>query len=282
MSQDPALHDLVLAVLTDGWSRWGMPTEDLPVILDAALAEPDNATVAAQRVAPYLVAREGVFGKAYAEARASKFDEFAALVRPSVQPGLVCDMGAGDTQLVARIAATCEPGSRFVATDIMGEPTADGDVSFVVQPAPDRLPLADGSAANVIATGMLHHMSPEVRAALLADVRRSLHPEGTLVMLEDTYPAEPWAARSPADARFQDLDDRGRWGFLAVTDWWGNRVMKNLPEVPLPCTFLDLAQWRPVLAEAGLRIRSVDYLGVVDCGGHMATPRALIVAERGG
>lgn len=280
MAASSHLAALVTEVLTAGWARWGLPTQDVPTILAAATEQPDDATRAAFHIAPYLATPDADFTARYAGARAAKFDVFADLIAPLLHPGVVCDMGAGDVQLISRLA-TRSPG-RFVATDVFGEPFEDGALSFVRQSAPDRLPLPDAAVDTVIATGMLHHMTPDVRAGLLGDVVRCLAPGGALVLLEDTYPQLDWAPRDSIDERFQNLPDDERWGFLAVTDWWGNRVMKNLPDVPLPCTFLNLAQWREVMAAAGLTLRSADYLGVVDCGGHMATPRALIVAERPG
>ena len=279
MAASPPLRDLVSDVIEEGWARWGLPRQDVTGILAAAMDTPDDATRTAFTAAPYLCRPDLAFADGYAAARAAKFDVVADLIAPHVRPGPVCDMGAGDVQLISRLAQRTKSGSRFVATDVFGEPLDDGDVSFVLQEQPDRLPLADSSTATVIATGMLHHMSAEVRSRLLDDVRRCLTPDGALILLEDTYPAMDWPSRDDVDERFQALSSDDRWGFLAATDWWGNRVMKNLPDVPLPCTFLDLAGWRVTLAAAGLAVRSADYLGVVDCGGHMATPRSLVVVE---
>lgn len=279
MASSEPLSRLFAHVLEQGWRRWGMPAEDLPAILTAALADPVRATDAVHRRAPYLVSETGGFAAAYAGARAAKFAVFADMIGPHVRHGLVCDVGAGGTQLIELLAAG--GGNRYVATDIVGEgpTTDDARLSFELQPAPDRLPLPEASATTVLATGMLHHMDAAIRRSLLADIRRCLRPDGVLVLLEETYPAQPWSSRSDADAAFQALDAAERWAFLAVTDWWGNRVMKNLPDVPLPCTFLDLGGWDSILLHADLAVREVDYLGMVDCGGHMSTPRALIVAE---
>lgn len=274
-----SLGDLFADVVRAGWTRWGMPTEDLDALLLAAMADPDDAAASVHRIAPYLTKESGHFANAYAHARNAKFTAFAELLSPWVRPGLVCDVGAGGTQLVTEISARYGTVSRYVATDIWGAPVAHGDVSFVVQPSLDRLPLEDGSASTILATGMLHHMAAPVRASLLADMKRSLSHDGVVVMLEETYPEGSWLPRSEFDERFHNLAESERRSFLAATDWWGNRVMKNLPHVPLPCTFLDLGQWRSVLADEGFVIRMVDYLGVVDFGGHMSTPRALIVVE---
>ncbi|MGD9620427.1 MAG: class I SAM-dependent methyltransferase [Mycolicibacterium sp.] len=278
MANDRRLFGLVVNVLAMGWEKWRLPAEDLPALMRAAVADPCDATAAVYRVAPYLTTRSGAIARAYAQARAAKFDGFAEILAPLVRPGLICDMGAGDTQLVQRLSVSVGGNSRLVATDIAGTPKLDGAVSFALQPAPHRLPLPDNSASTVIATGMLHHMEPEMRRLLLDDVRRVLEPGGTLLLLEDTYPATDWAPHSEVDACFRSLDDRGRWGFLAVTDWWGNRVMKNLADEPLPCTFMNMAGLERVIAAAGLTVCSSEYLGVVDFGGHMATPRALTVA----
>ena len=279
MATSARLNALFSEVLLNGWHRWGMPASDLPEILVAAQADPAAAANAAHRVAPYLAGGDSSFAAAYAGARAAKFDAFAELIGPYVRHGLVCDVGAGDTQLISRLETAA--GERYLATDVVGVPdvSADRRLSFVLQPAADRLPVPDATATTVLATGMLHHMDAPTRSRLLTDIRRCLRPDGVLVLLEETFPAEPWESRSPVDERFQALPDAERRAFLALTDWWGNRVMKNLPAVPLPCTFLDLAGWEVLLPKAGLAVRTVDYLGVVDCHGHMATPRALIVAE---
>ena len=279
MADDPRLLGLLTDVLASCWRRCGLPFADLPAILAAAIADPDDATAAAHRAAAYLRTRPGTFGTAYGNARAAKFDGFADLLGPMVRPGLICDIGAGDTQLVQRLSTVNPANSKFIATDVTGSPCVAGAVSVARQPAPDRLPLADDSASTVIATGMLHHMTPTTRRALLSDVRRVLEHGGRLLLLEETFPAAAWTPHSELDARFQSLDEHGRWAFLAVTDWWGNRVMKNLPNEPLPCTFMDIAELEQVLAESGLAVGIATYLGIRAFGGHMATPRALIVAE---
>jgi hypothetical protein len=81
-------------------------------------------------------------------------------------------------------------------------------------------------------------------------------------------------------ARFDELTREDRFAFLRFTDWWGNRVMKGSDDIPLPMTFLDLEHWRTILMNAGLPVTHAERFGLMSGGGHLATPRALIVAAR--
>lgn len=280
VADQPELSRLVLRVLQTGWSHWGMPTADLPDILSALTADSDSAVDAAAGVAPYLRAPSDDFALSYRRARAGKFDAFADLIGPHLPAGDVVDVGAGDVQLLERLKRSTGLPGEYLATDVAGEPCRHEEVAFVVQQRPDRLPVVDGQAQAVLATGMLHHVSLDARATLLAEMHRCLAPGGRVILVEDTYPGEPWHPLDDLDASFAALTDEQRLVFLAWTDWWGNRVMKNRPSEPLPCTFQDMSQWAATLDQAGFQRIEDRYLGLWHAGGHMATPRALMVWQK--
>jgi SAM-dependent methyltransferase len=48
----------------------------------------------------------------------------------------------------------------------------------------DALPLPDGSVDRVFSSLMLHHLDPPAKAAMLAEVRRVLRPDGVLVLAD--------------------------------------------------------------------------------------------------
>lgn len=282
VAKSPQLGELILELLAAGWRRSGMPAQDLEDILAAVAVAPDSrsALTAVHTQAPYLVAPESDFATSYRAARARKFHSFAAVIGPQVAPGSVVDVGAGGTQLVRCLADLATSASTYVATDVAGVPENAGSVRFVVQEQADRLPVGDNAATTMLATGMLHHVATGDRDMLLAEVWRCLAPGGRLVLIEDTFPSRPWQPVDDADARFLSLSPQDRMHLLAWTDWWGNRVLKNLPDEPLPCTFLTMEEWTEELGRHGFDLVVAEYLGLWDAGGHMATPRALIVCER--
>lgn len=275
-----ALGELIAATLTSGWRAHGLPADRIAGILAAVsrCGDSDSALAAVAEQVPEL--SQPIFAECYSRARAAKFDTFAALLDADVRAGYVVDVGAGDRQLLHRLAAG--KAGTWVATDVAGEDIDDGGVSFRRQTSPDRLPVPDGSATTVIATGMLHHVPKAIRRRLLGAFHRALTRGGRLVIVEDTFPDADWEPRNPWDARFADLGSADRMRLLAWTDWWGNRVLKGRPREPLPCTFLTMSGWERTLSDAGFEPLAAEYLGLDHLGGHMATPRARLVMERAG
>lgn len=264
--------------LTTCWRECGVPTDMMIPLLDDvwAAATWEEATQAAR----LGLAQARMPADAYSSARARKFDTFAELVRPYVNGDLV-DVGAGGPDLLERL-----PAQTRLTTDIMEADRAVDGIRHVVQPAPDALPFADASCDTILMTGMAHHLQPDIRDRLLAEVHRCLRPGGTLVLIEETFseqsgcgPASTASMRA-LSAGFDALSRADRLDFLAFTDWWGNRVMKGSDAIPLPMAFLDLGQWTELLAAARLPVTHVEQLGVMSGGGHLATPRALIVGTR--
>lgn len=272
------MRALAVDTLTTCWRDCGIPTASLAPLLDRACAAPtwEEATQAAR----LGLTEAQLPPAAYASARARKFDTFAELVRPYVHGDLV-DVGAGGPDLLERL-----PAPTRLTTDIMEADREVDGIRHVVQPAPDALPFADASCDTILMTGMAHHLQPDIRTQLFREVHRCLRPAGTVVMIEETFSEQ--AGCGPANdasmhtlsAGFDALSRADRLDFLAFTDWWGNRVMKGSDEIPLPMTFLDMEQWTEFLAGAGLPVTHARQLGVMSGGGHLATPRALIVGTR--
>lgn len=278
---DTPLGALLTTTLESGWRTHDLPADRVAGLVTAIARAggSDAAIAAAHTVVPELRDPTGRFAACYSRARTAKFAAFADLLIEVVRPGLVVDTGAGDTRLVTQLATRTTGRSEWIATDIAGEPVSRGMVRFVPQPDVDRLPVADGCATTILATGMLHHMTSPVRDGLLDSARRALARGGRLVVLEDTYPSADWRPLSAVDARFAALDDDARRRFLAWTDWWGNRLLKGRATEPLPCTFQTMAAWSRTFRRLGLRSVRTTYLGLDHLGGHMATPRALFVLE---
>ena len=217
---------------------------------------------------------------AYHASRTAKFDTFAAIIGPHAQ-GAVLDVGAGGPDLLERLHA--QPR---IAADILPAARTVPGVEQVVQAHPDALPFPGASFDTIVMTGMAHHLEEGMRARLLDDAHRCLRPAGRLVMLEETF-AESSGCGDPREtdmrgfsADFDALSRTERLDFLQFTDWWGNRVMKGSDAIPLPMTCLDIEQWGATLAAARMSLDACVQFGVMSGGGHLATPRALLIATR--
>ncbi len=168
----------------------------------------------------------------------------------------VLDVGCGTGNLLAALARR-HPATR--PTGIDPDPRAvdrarrklDGvgmEVRIDEGLAQD-LPYPDASFDRVLSSLMFHHLEPEVKSAMLAQVRRVLSPRGTFTLLDfggviqatDPRPTR-WMARSP---RIQDnlgdaIPDRLRGaGFAEVTVLGHTRTR-----------FVPLATFRAVAPDA--------------------------------
>lgn len=274
----PAVRALALESLRTCWSNAGLPAQGLGQLLDRVWAT--RSWSAATESARLDLAGIGMSRSDYAAARNRKFDSFGQILKPLVN-GVVLDVGAGGPDLLERL-----PAQTRVATDILPATRNAPGIPHVVQLTPDALPFEDESFDTVIMTGMAHHLDADVRTRLLRDVHRCLRPGGRVLLIEETFSdhsgggpvSEPSMAELSID--FDALTRADRFEFLAFTDWWGNRVMKGSDDIPLPLTFLDLEDWQAVLRDAGLPVVRVEQFGVMSGGGHLATPRALIVGSR--
>lgn len=272
------VRELALDTLVTCWFQAGLPTENLEEVLDGVwgAASWDDATLLAR----LGLERVDVPASAYRVARDRKFDTFARIVGPHAS-GALLDVGAGGPDLLERLSA----GTR-VATDILEAERIAPGISHVVQARPDALPFDDETFDTVLMTGMAHHLTVDDRNRLLQDAHRCLRPGGNLVLVEETFSkvsgcgtsSEP--ALQLAAAKFNGMVRADQLAFLRFTDWWGNRVMKGSDDIPLPMTFLDLEQWHALLADVGLLVTHDHLFGLMSGGGHLATPRALIVAAR--
>lgn len=127
---------------------------------------------------------------------------------PSSAP-LILDVGAGTgTQALAIAAAApharvvgLEPGNAVHAA--RAKPNPHG-VEWVRGEA-QRLPFPDDAVDRIVISLALHHMTPAVRRAALAEFRRVLRPDGRLHVVEVGRPTDPLMRLMTAIAR--RLDD---------------------------------------------------------------------------
>jgi len=124
-------------------------------------------------------------------------------------PPLILDIGAGTgTQALAIAAAApharvvgLEPGNAVHAA--RAKPNPHG-VEWVRGEA-QRLPFPDDAVDRIVISLALHHMTPAVRRAALAEFRRVLRPDGRLHVVEVGRPTDPLMRLMTAIAR--RLDD---------------------------------------------------------------------------
>jgi ubiquinone/menaquinone biosynthesis C-methylase UbiE len=128
---------------------------------------------------------------------------------------VVVDVGCGTATQAIDLAA------RRPAVRVIG---VDGDPQILrlarAKPGAERvelregdataLPLADGSAAAVICSLLLHHLAPEPKQAALREAHRVLRPGGVLHVADWGRPADPLAAAGFAALRLIDGRDGTR------------------------------------------------------------------------
>lgn len=114
------------------------------------------------------------------------------LVRAAdLAPGqTVLEIGCGTGNLLLA-AARAEPGAAVVGLDPDGAALARArrktrrvPTIRVEQGYADELPHADGSVDRVVSAFMFHHLPPDGKRAMLAEIRRVLVPGGLLALLD--------------------------------------------------------------------------------------------------
>jgi SAM-dependent methyltransferase len=129
-------------------------------------------------------------------------------LQPAEAP-VILDVGAGTGKQALAIAAAApharviglEPGNAVHAARTKNNPNG---VEWL-QGEAQALPLPDGSVDRIVISLALHHMTPTVRTAALAEFRRVLQPDGGLYVVEFGKPADPFMRFASAAAR--RLDD---------------------------------------------------------------------------
>ncbi|RYB96738.1 class I SAM-dependent methyltransferase [Nocardioides glacieisoli] len=123
------------------------------------------------------------------------------LDRHPVEPdGVVVDLGSGTGRFARRLAAA---GRAVVAVD--RSPGRDGPVGATVAADGERLPLADGSVATVLARDVLEHLDD---VAALGECARVLRPGGLLVVLVPAWPVL-WSDRDERAGHLRRYRGRG-------------------------------------------------------------------------
>ncbi|MBI3944924.1 MAG: methyltransferase domain-containing protein [Armatimonadetes bacterium] len=142
----------------------------------------------------------------------ARFQDPAVLIRDlGVCPGMVCvDIGAGTGFCSQPLADAVGPTGHVYALDIHPEMVArlaarfSGAANVSVRRSEEsRLPLADGTADLALLVNVFHELADP--AAILAEVRRVLRPDGRLAVLDwakvakEGQPGPPVAHRVAAE-----------------------------------------------------------------------------------
>lgn len=127
-------------------------------------------------------------------------------------PGPNIELGSGPGTLRTRIP-------NLLSSDIVAVPWLD----FVADAC--RLPLADGSVANLLMVDVLHHLSRPQR--FLAEVTRLLAPGGRLVLLDVylsplSYPVYRFLHPEPASLSIRPLDAHPDRSLFDERDPWAS------------------------------------------------------------
>lgn len=207
----------------------------------------------------------------------------------------VVDVGAGNNALAYKIAEDLgDDVKEIIGTDIndyikerIDSGTNGAKVSFIKQSSSKELPFDDNSVDTVVTTAVLHHMTADVREAIMKEVYRILKPGGRWVILEDTFPESDAVNPDPESSFSPELTDRfsklNLTQKMAVTrffDWYGNYFSLGHEDIPLPYSFETMEGWEEIFRDAGFSIKESAYLGVVDEPFSQRPPLGVFVLEK--
>lgn len=284
--RDPQLRMFIEDLLQKYWEISKLPVNRLDPMLNILAAysdEPEFALQLVQEMFPDLTDRQSDFYSAYQEARSAKFRKFSRSLVPYIKGTVLADVGGEDTRLVD-VLTTMNPSlKKAYVTDINMSKQKPGNskIEFLWQPRPERTPLGDGTVDSIILSTMLHHIDPFVRLKLVTHLKEVLRDGGRLILIEDTYPEHPADKdiHNVLDERFLAFSDTDKKEILSFLDWWGNRLMKNSRDIPLPCTFKSMEEWEEYFAEIGLKLVQKQYLGIPDMHTHIMAPKGILIFE---
>ncbi|PIQ84145.1 MAG: hypothetical protein COV75_03760, partial [Candidatus Omnitrophica bacterium CG11_big_fil_rev_8_21_14_0_20_63_9] len=272
----PGLRRLVERILMNRYALWGLPREWVGQILDVLVehaADPEAAQRAVyERVVHFATDPRWITAYAY-NTHSSPSPEYLA-----VAPWLddltgeqtLVDIGANTNALGQEITSR-HPGLSVIGTDLHQDQTDlhAPRLDYRQQPSPTRLPLADGEADVAILSRVLHHMSDEIRPALLQEVRRVLKPGGRVIVVEDTYSTHfpPTGEDLDRELTQEFIGGVAREGeafgreLLAFLDWFRNVLVHEMSEMPMPSSFYAIEEWTRQFEAAGFETAHAAYLG---------------------
>lgn len=282
---DPAITNFLLTMLTSYWKRSNLPFHQLPgifLLLQRNADDSEQAMLALHHYYPEMKQAGSLFMQRYQQARARKFDYYAQYLSEHVRPGVLVDIGAGDIQLVDNLVSNSAGITDAYATDIFPSNLVSKrhNVHFVVQESETATPFEDNAADTIIISTMLHHMQPNARQKLLRHVFSVLKPGGVFLLVEDSFPEDAPLANSELEHAFLSLTKNQRMQCLYFLDWWGNRLMKNRPEIPLPCTFKTIDEWHAYLQGFGFEDMQAEFYGFPELPTHMVAPKVIMAATK--
>lgn len=284
--RDPQLRMFIEDLLQKYWEISRLPVSRLDPMLNILAAysdEPEFALQLVQEMFPDLTDRQSDFYSAYQDARSAKFRKFSRSLVPYIKGTVLADVGGEDTKLVDVLTTMIPTLKKAYVTDInmSKQMPSNEKIEFLWQPLPEKTPLDNGTVDSIILSTMLHHIDPFVRLKLVTHLKEVLRDGGRLILIEDTYPEHPADKdiHNALDERFLAFSDPNKKEILSFLDWWGNRLMKNSRDIPLPCTFKSMEEWEDYFAEIGLKLVQKQYLGIPDMHTHIMAPKGILIFE---
>lgn len=284
--RDPQLRMFVEDLLKKYWEISKLPAGRLgPMlnILSSYSDEPEFALQLVQEKFQDITDPYSEFYITYQEARSAKFRKFSRSLVPYIKGSVLADIGGEDTKLVEVLTSMIPSLQKAYVTDInmAKQQSSNSKIEFLLQSDDERTPLKKGTVDSVILSTMLHHIDPYVRLKLVTHLKEVLREGGRLILIEDTFPENPSEKdiNNSLDERFLAFSDTKKKEILSFLDWWGNRLMKNSRDIPLPCTFKSMEEWEDYFAEIGLKLVQKQYLGIPDMHTHIMAPKGILIFE---
>jgi len=273
--EDPVILDFVRDILVDRYTQYDLPEELVDKILEYALANRLDPELACEEIYRHVVDfvsgdRDAPFHRIYfgSYKRDVKPQLLRSLVEGRVKGPVVVDMGAGMSALALGLLEGNPEIERFISThniDYSRVTIDDPRMEFVLEETEEgfRVPIEDCSVHTVIVTGRLHHLYRGREAELFREINRILHPEGTILIIEDAWSDElPDPRGDQFSERLRELTPAQRQATMAFLDWVGTRLLPGPVPMARPWNFKSIEEWsRDIFQPSGLTALSQEYHG---------------------
>lgn len=221
------------------------------------------------------------FLDAYREYKHShKLEARYARLKPYLNGQSYCDIGCGGGDLVYLIKQRNPAFKVCAGIDLLDWRTEEirGRIDF--EQADFTRPGSKSSRSydTVTCMAVIHHAggSPREIDSFAHGLRSAVAPGGTAIVEEDVvicgHEAEALGIadhlaveirKQPLLHRYTKFDPQSQKHVLTLIDMLSNCVVVGVPEMPFPCGFRSLGEWREILSRVGFTVRETRIPGFV-------------------
>ncbi|NQU73294.1 MAG: methyltransferase domain-containing protein [Candidatus Omnitrophica bacterium] len=289
--KNPHLKEFIINRQKKYWTLANLSVEKIDQIieiLEQNANNPEEAIKEVQKAFPELTDYNSVYAEALRLFRHSKVKYLAERLKPFIRGPTVLDFGGQTTdmseELMQVLVDTQNQIEKAIISDFVPPETdsANPNIRFVTQPSVDNTSLEPNSVDTIIISLVLHHIASHFRQDILSHLLNILRPGGHVIIIEDSYPEEADYATDPDKLikQFLSFSHEEKKKLLVFFDWFGNRLTRYHPNVPLPYSFETMRYWQAIFESFGFQTIKADFIQQTDEKLDLMPPKAFLVFKR--